>query len=34
MKRLISGRESMVEGADVAFFLADNSREQTKFHEA
>jgi hypothetical protein len=28
---LISGRESMVEVADVTFFLADNSGEPTKF---
>jgi hypothetical protein len=31
--RLFSGRESMLGGADIAFFLADNSGEPTKFHE-
>jgi hypothetical protein len=33
MEGLISIRESMVECANVAFFLADNSGESTKFHE-
>jgi hypothetical protein len=34
MEGLISGREEMLEGADIAFFLTDNSGEPTKFHEA
>jgi hypothetical protein len=34
MKGLISGRESILEGEDDAFFLADNSGEPTKFHQA
>jgi hypothetical protein len=34
MEGLISGREEMLEGADIAFFLTDNSGEQTKFNEA
>jgi hypothetical protein len=34
MKGMISGRESMLEGANVAFFLADYCGEPTKFHEA
>jgi hypothetical protein len=33
MEGLISGRESMVEDANIAFFLEDNSQEPTKFHE-
>jgi hypothetical protein len=34
MEGLLSGSESLLEGADVAFFLADYSGESTKFHEA
>jgi hypothetical protein len=34
MKGLISGRESMLEGDNVVFFLADNFGEPTKFNEA
>jgi hypothetical protein len=34
MEGLIPGRESLLEGADVAFSLEDNSGEPTKFHEA
>jgi hypothetical protein len=33
IKGTISGRESMLEGVDVAFFLEDNSGEPKKFHE-
>jgi hypothetical protein len=32
MEGLISGMESMLESADAAFFLADNSGEPTKYH--
>jgi hydrogenase maturation factor len=32
--RLNLGRESMLEGANVTFFLADNYAEPKKFHEA
>jgi hypothetical protein len=34
IKGLLSGRELMVEGTDVAFFFADISGEPKKFHEA
>jgi hypothetical protein len=34
MKGLLSGRESMLEGADVVLFLSDYSGEPTRFHEA
>jgi hypothetical protein len=34
VKGLISRRRSMMEGANLAFFLADNSGDSTKFHEA
>jgi hypothetical protein len=33
MEGLLSGRNTILEGKDVAFFLADNSGEPTKFHE-
>jgi hypothetical protein len=33
MEGLISGRKSIVEVADVVFFVADDSGEQRKFHE-
>jgi hypothetical protein len=32
MEVLLSGRETMLEGTDVAFILADNPGEPTKFH--
>jgi hypothetical protein len=34
MEALLSGRETILEDADVAFFLADNSGELTNFYEA
>jgi chromosome condensin MukBEF MukE localization factor len=33
-ERLISGRETILECANVTIFLVDNSGELTKFHEA
>jgi hypothetical protein len=34
MEGLIPGRESMVKGADVTFFIEDKSGEVRKFHKA
>jgi hypothetical protein len=34
LEGLLSGRESIMEGADVAFFSGHNSGESTKFQEA
>jgi hypothetical protein len=34
MESLLSGKESMLEGANVGFFLAANSRELTNLHNA